>query len=122
MRYLVNTKLRVREYKSSADCTEWDKGKVDVLLAHPVSCAYGLNLQHGGHNIIWYGLTDNLELYQQGNARLHRQGQGHPVVVHHLVVKGGVDEDVMANINRKAGTQDMLLEAMKARICRVKGL
>ena len=87
----------------------------------PASCGYGLNLQEGGHHIIWFGLTDSLELYQQTNKRLHRQGQPYPVIVHHLIVQGGTDEDVVAALDGKAGVQDRLLEALKVRIQTAKG-
>ena len=88
----------------------------NVLLAHPASCAYGLNLQHGGHHIIWYGLTWSLEQYMQANARLHRQGQDRPVIVHRLLVQGGVDEDVVAALEGKYDAQDALMIALKAKI------
>jgi SNF2 family DNA or RNA helicase len=117
---LAGTGLVVRTYAGPEDGEAWNAGKIDILLAHPASCAYGLNLQEGGHHIIWFGLTDNLELYQQACKRLHRRGQTHPVIVHHLVVQDGVDEDVLANIDGKAGTQEALLQALKARIKRVK--
>ena len=112
---------RARLYGGPRDEAAWNNGEIDLLLAHPASCAYGLNLQRGGRHIVWFGLTDNLELYQQACKRLHRQGQRHPVVVHHLVVRGGVDEDVMANLDGKAGGQEALLEALKARIRKAQG-
>lgn len=108
--------LRVRVYQSAADETAWNAGEVDILLAHPASCGYGLNLQNGGHHIIWFGLTWSLEQYEQANKRLHRQGQKHPVIVHHLVVQGGVDEDVLTALQSKGDTQAALMEALKARI------
>lgn len=110
--------LRVRELKGAADADAWNRGEVDVLLAHPASCAYGLNLQAGGHHVIWYTLTWSLELYQQANARLHRQGQEKPVIVHRLLVQGGVDEDVARALEGKTETQDALIEALKARLYR----
>ncbi|AYO32216.1 DEAD/DEAH box helicase [Biomaibacter acetigenes] len=113
---LAGSGLRVRELKSSQDEDDWNNRKIDILLAHPVSCAYGLNLQRGGHHIIWFGLNWSLELYQQANKRLHRQGQTEKVIIHHLVVEGGVDEDVMAALEDKSATQDRLMEALKARI------
>ncbi len=118
---LASTNLRVRVYDGQADGDAWNAGQIDILLVHPASCGYGLNLQAGGHHIIWFGLTDSLELYQQTNKRLHRQGQPYPVIVHHLVVQGGVDEDVIRALNRKADAQDSLLEALKVRIAKVKG-
>lgn len=107
--------IRARVYAGAQDELDWNDGKIDVLLAHPASCAYGLNLQRGGHHIIWFGLTWSLEQYQQANKRLHRQGQSCPVIVHHLVVQGGVDEDVMRALNSKDAIQHALLEALKAR-------
>ena len=91
-----------------------------MLLAHPASCAYGLNLQTGGHHIIWFGLTWSLEQYEQANKRLHRQGQKYPVVIHLLVVQGGMDEDVIAALQRKEDTQGALMDALRVRIKRVK--
>lgn len=117
---LQASKLRVRCYEGSQDDTDWNNGEVDILLAHPASCAYGLNLQDGGHHVIWFGLNWSLELYQQANKRLHRQGQKHPVIIHHLVVQGGLDEDVLSALNDKGDTQEALMQALKARIERVK--
>ena len=108
--------LRVRVYQSAADEDAWNAGEVDVLLAHPASCAYGLNLQSGGHHIVWFGLTWSLEQYEQANKRLHRQGQRHPVIVHHLVVQGSMDEDVIESLRAKGDTQEALMDALKARI------
>ena len=108
--------LRVRVYQNAADEDAWNAGKIDVLLAHPASCAYGLNLQNGGHHIVWFGLTWSLEQYEQANKRLHRQGQRHPVIVHHLVVQGGMDEDVIESLRAKGDTQEALMDALKARI------
>lgn len=108
--------LRVQVYQSAADEDAWNAGEIDVLLAHPASCAYGLNLQNGGHHIVWFGLTWSLEQYEQANKRLHRQGQRHPVIVHHLVVQGGMDEDVIESLRAKGDTQEALMDALKARI------
>lgn len=112
--------LRVRVYAGPEDERAWNAGEADVLLAHPASCAYGLNLQSGGHHAVWFGLAWSLELYQQANKRLHRQGQQFPVIVHHLVVRGGVDEDVLAALHGKGDTQEALLAALKARIEKAK--
>ena len=120
LRALDDTSLRVRVYSGAKDEAAWNAGEVDVLLAHPASCGFGLNLQAGGHHVIWFGLTWSLEQYQQANKRLHRQGQDKPVIVHHLITQGGIDEDVMRAISRKANTQDSLLEALKARIRQAK--
>lgn len=112
--------LRVRTYQGPQDELDWNEGRVDILLAHPASCAYGLNLQNGGHHIIWFGLTWSLEQYDQANKRLHRQGQKQPVTVHLLVVQGGMDADVVAALQRKGDTQEALMDALKARIQRVQ--
>ncbi len=113
---LSKTHLRVRVYEGQQDERDWNAGLIDILLAHPASCAYGLNLQQGGHHVIWFGLTWSLELYQQANKRLHRQGQEHPVILHHLAVQGGVDEDVLRALSGKDKAQEGLLCALKARI------
>lgn len=115
-RVLAKTKLAVRELRGTADIADWNAGQIDVLLAHPASVAYGLNLQEGGSDVIWFGLNWNLELYQQANARLHRQGQEHTVYIHHLLAAGTVDEDVMSALRRKGDCQAALLEALKARV------
>lgn len=117
---LSKTSLRVRELKTPQDETDWNDRKVDILLAHPASSAYGLNLQQGGNHVIWFGLNWSLELYQQANKRLHRQGQEQKVIVHHLVVDGGRDEDVMTALEDKDATQASLLESLKARIEKAK--
>ena len=118
---LAGTGLRVRRLTGAADEADWNGRKIDVLLAHPASCAYGLNLQAGGNHVIWFGLNWSLELYQPANKRLHRQGQTEKVIIHHLVVQGGVDEDVVAALHDKGDTQDRLMAALKARIEKAKG-
>jgi len=115
-RLLGKSRLAVRELKTPADIADWNAGKINVLLAHPASVAYGLNLQEGGSDVVWFGLNWNLELYQQANARLHRQGQKHTVYIHHLLAAGTVDEDVMAALQRKGDCQAALLAALKARV------
>lgn len=117
---LAKTKLRVRVLKTPQDQTDWNNREIDILLAHPASAAYGLNLQKGGNHVIWFGLNWNLELYQQANKRLHRQGQSEKVIVHLLSVVGGRDDDVAASLQNKASTQDDLIESLKARIKRVR--
>lgn len=118
---LAKTDKVVRVYQGSEDEKAWNAGEVDILLAHPVSCGYGLNLQAGGHHAIWFGYPNwALEIYQQANKRLHRQGQKHPVICHHLVVQGGMDEDVIAALHDKGDTQERLMQALKARIERAK--
>jgi SNF2 family DNA or RNA helicase len=103
----------VRTYEGDDDLRDWNDGKIRVLLAHPASCAYGLNMQGGGHYIVWFGTGWNLEQYQQANARLHRQGQTHPVTAYRLVCEGTADETALAAIDRKAGTQDGMIETLK---------
>lgn len=110
-----------RTLDTSTDIEDWNTGRIPVALAHPASAGHGLNLQTGGHIIVWFGLTWSLELYQQANARLDRQGQQYGVIVHHLVAEGTVDEDVMAALSRKEKGQEALLAAVKARIEKVRG-
>lgn len=117
---LSGKRLRVRELKTPQDEDDWNAGKIDVLLAHPASSAYGLNLQQGGNHVIWFGLTWNYELYTQANKRLHRQGQTEKVIIHHLVCTGTRDEDVMEALNRKDDVQNWVMETLKARIRRYK--
>lgn len=121
MAALEKSGLRVRVYTQAEDAEAWNRGEVDLLLAQPQSCAYGLNLQAGGHHIIWYGYPNwTLELYQQANARLHRQGQQYPVISHLLVVQDSMDEAVVAALHDKGRTQEALLDALKARIRRAR--
>lgn len=105
-------RLRAVLYEDARQLEDWNGGRIDVLLAHPASCAYGLNLQQGGHIICWFGTGWNLEQYQQANARLHRQGQQHPVMVYNLVCQGTVDERALAALHSKASTQDALMGAL----------
>lgn len=116
---------RIKEYLKGVDAKElggsedikaWNSGKIPVLLAHPASAGHGLNLQAGGHIIVWFGLTYSLEQYMQANARLHRQGQQQAVIIHHLIAKGTMDEAVMKVLSGKEANQDKLLEAVKAKI------
>lgn len=95
---------------------KWNAGEIPILLAHPGSAGYGLNLQAGGNIIVWFGLTWSLEQYQQANARLYRQGQNKPVIIHHIVTKGTRDEQVIAALARKDLGQAALLNAVKATI------
>lgn len=113
--------LKVRELKGAQDENDWNARKIDILLAHPASSAYGLNLQEGGNQVIWFGFNWSLELYQQANKRLHRQGQREKVIIHHLAVEGGVDEDVLAALEDKSSTQDKLMNALKVRIEKYTG-
>ena len=91
----------------------WNNGEIPVLVTHPASAGHGLNMQKGGNRIIWYGTTWSLELYQQFNARLWRQGQKNSVFVHHIVTKGTIDERVIAALSGKADTQNELMDMVK---------
>lgn len=113
--------LVVKELRGAEEEREWNEGQIDVLLAHPASTAYGLNLQDGGNHVIWFGLNWSLELYQQANKRLHRQGQKEKVIIHHLISIGTRDEDMMAALEQKADAQEYVLQSLKARIDKVKG-
>lgn len=112
----IKERFTVREIKSSKDIADWNDGKIPVAVIHPASAGHGLNLQSGGSTLVWFGLTWSLELYQQCNARLHRQGQSETVVIHHIITKGTIDEDVMAALVRKEKIQNALINAVKARI------
>lgn len=101
---------------SAGDIQKWNDCKIPILLAHPQSAGHGLNLQAGGHIIVWFGLTWSLEYYMQANARLDRQGQQNPVIVHHLVAKNTIDEDVIKSLQRKEVGQEALMAAVKAKI------
>jgi len=114
MEYLK--KYKPRELKTEVDIKEWNEGKIQVLLAHPASAGHGLNLQFGGSMIVWYGQTYSLELYQQFNGRLFRQGQKLPVVINHLLLKGTHDEDVIKSLQSKDRVQDGLMNSIKAKI------
>ena len=105
-----------RDMRSSEDIADWNAGKIPVALIHPASAGHGLNIQEGGHILIWFGLTWSLELYQQTNARLWRQGQKETVTIHHIVTKNTVDEDVLAALASKDVTQEKLIAAVKARL------
>lgn len=107
--------LRCRKYNGNADFEAWNNGEVDVLFTHAASTAYGLNLQQGGHVIVWYGTGWNAELYLQGNARLARQGQTHPTRVYKLICAGTADEDAAAAVSGKIATQEAMLQALKKR-------
>lgn len=111
----ISMKLKgyeVRAYEGEAQLNDWNNGKIDVLLAHPASTAFGLNMQQGGHYIVWFGTGWNLELYQQANARLHRQGQRYPVQVYRLICTGTVDERAAAALESKKGVQQSLLDSL----------
>lgn len=112
----ISERFNVREIKDDNDISEWNAGKIQFAIAHPASCGHGLNLQNGGSTIVWFGLTWSLELYQQANARLYRQGQKNTVVVHHIITTGTIDERVMMSLKNKDMGQASLMEAIKAKI------
>ena len=105
-----------RQIKDSCDIDDWNNKRIQIGLIHPASAGHGLNLQIGGSMLVWFGLTWSLELYQQTNARLHRQGQKETVVIHHILCKDTIDEDVMDALEAKDKTQSRLIDAVKARI------
>ena len=119
---LSKTKLHVRVYKNTEDEDDWNAGNIDVLLVHPSSCAYGLNLQAGGRHIIWFTPNWSFELNDQGKCRLWRQGSPYDKIYnHYLVVQGCVDEDVIAAIRDRADTHETVMSVLKARITKVLG-
>lgn len=111
-----------RELKKPQDIVDWNAGKIQVMLAHPASAGHGLNLQAGGSIIVWFGQTWSLELYQQFNARLYRQGQQEHVIIHHLIMKGTHDEDVISALRSKDKKQNQLMDSIKAKIDKYKKL
>ena len=112
----IRQRFEVRTIDTPKDIADWNEGKIPVALIHPASAGHGLNLQDGGSTIVWFGLTWSLELYQQLNARLWRQGQKHTVVVQHIVAAGTHDEDIMNALEKKDMSQTALIAAVKARI------
>lgn len=120
LKHFEKSSLVIRELKTSQDEADWNTGKIDLLLAHPASAGYGLNLQQGGHHVIWFGLNWSLELYEQANKRLHRQGQQEKVIIHRLITQGTRDEDVAAALEGKQDVQNALLEALKVRIREIR--
>ena len=105
-----------KDIKESEDIQKWNAGSIPVALIHPASAGHGLNIQEGGHILIWFGLTWSLELYQQTNARLWRQGQSDTVTIHHIITKDTVDSDVLAALASKDSTQEKLIAAVKAQL------
>jgi Superfamily II DNA/RNA helicases, SNF2 family len=97
----IQKRFPVRQIKSSKDIEDWNNGSIPIAVIHPASAGHGLNLQSGGSTLIWFGLTWSLELYQQTNARLYRQGQNETVVIHHIIAKDTIDEDVIIALTRK---------------------
>lgn len=111
----IEERFPVRELKSSKDISDWNAGKIPVAVIHPASAGHGLNLQSGGSTLVWFGLTWSLELYQQTNARLWRQGQtAGTVVIQHIVTKGTIDEHILRALEKKDSTQSALIDAVKA--------
>jgi SNF2 family DNA or RNA helicase len=107
---------QARELENSQTIANWNAGKIEMLLVHPASAGHGLNMQDGGHIIVWFSMLWSLEQYLQANARLDRQGQKESVIVHHLVAKNTIDEQALNVLQQKAGGQEALLEAVKARL------
>ena len=120
LKALEKQNLRVRELKITQDEDDWNNKQIDILLTHPASSAYGLNLQQGGNHVCWFGLNWNYELYTQANKRLHRQGQTEKVIIHHLITQETRDEDVMQALERKDNVQNFVMETLKARIEKIK--
>ncbi len=112
----IRARFPVREIRTSKDIEDWNAGKISAAIIHPASAGHGLNLQAGGSTLIWFGLTWSLELYQQTNARLHRQGQKDTVVIHHIIAKSTIDEDVMKTLRKKEKTQNALINAVRANL------
>lgn len=113
----IKKRFSVREIMTSRDIKDWNNGEIPVAVIHPASAGHGLNIQFGGSTIIWFGLTWSLELYQQTNARLWRQGQqAETVVIHHIITRGTVDEDVMQSLSKKDRSQAALMRAVRARV------
>jgi SNF2 family DNA or RNA helicase len=105
-----------QKLESADDIAKWNRGEIGILLAHPASAGHGLNLQAGGNIIIWFGLPWSLELYEQANARLHRQGQERSVIVHHIIAENTIDETVLHALKSKSNVQGALMDAVKAKI------
>ena len=112
----IKSRFSVREIKTSEDISDWNDGKIPVALIHPASAGHGLNLQNGGSTLVWFGLTWSLELYQQTNARLYRQGQKNAVVIQHIITKGTIDEQILKALQKKNKTQADLIDAVRANL------
>ncbi len=112
----ISNRFKVREIKTDKDIADWNDGKIPIALIHPASAGHGLNLQDGGSTFIWFSLTWSLELYQQANKRLYRQGQKNTVIIHHIVASGTIDERVMKALSLKDKTQIDLIAAVKAEL------
>lgn len=114
--YLADLGYAPRDIKSGEDIEDWNAGKIRIGLISPAGAGHGLNIQKGGHILIWFSLIWSLEMYQQTNARLWRQGQKEVVTIHHILTRGTVDEDVLKALERKDTTQQNLIAAVKARL------
>ena len=112
----IKKRFTVQEIKTKEDIADWNARKIPVAVIHPAAAGHGLNLQSGGCTLVWFSLTWSLELYEQTNARLYRQGQKETVVIHHLLAKGTIDEDVMNALAHKNKTQAALIDAVKANL------
>lgn len=112
----ITQRFDVKVLKTQQDFQDWNKGLIPIALIHPASAGHGLNLQAGGSTLVWFSLTWSLELYQQTNARLYRQGQKESVVVHHIITEDTIDEDVMKALRLKDKFQNQLMEAVKAEL------
>lgn len=104
----IKSRFPIREIKTSEDISDWNEGKISIALIHPASAGHGLNLQNGGSTLVWFGLTWSLELYQQTNARLYRQGH------QHIITKGTIDEQILKFLRKKNKTQADLIDAVRA--------
>lgn len=110
----IQKRFRVREIKTSQDIADWNRGNIPVAVIHPASAGHGLNLQAGGSTLVWFGLTWSLELYQQTNARLWRQGQqAATVVIHHIITENTIDELILKALHTKEKTQNALIDAVR---------
>ena len=118
---LMKSFPKARTIRGPEDIKDWNDGKIPLLLVQPASAGHGINIQAGGNTIVWYGLNWSLELYQQANARLYRQGQKKNVFIHRIIAKKTVDEEVIKRLESKDMTQESLLESIKAKIKEVKG-
>lgn len=112
----IQERFETRELKNDQDVKDWNDGNIPILLAHPASIGHGLNLQHGGHTIIWFGLTWSLELYMQANDRLYRQGQDKAVLIYHIIAKGTVDQRIVKALANKEHGQEALMDYVKAKM------
>ena len=117
----IQERFETRELKNDQDVKDWNDGNIPILLAHPASIGHGLNLQHGGHIIIWFGLTWSLELYMQANDRLYRQGQDKAVLIYHIIAKGTVDQRIVKALENKERGQEALMDYVKTKINEYNG-